>query len=405
MLKQQQLNNKVGLCVLKVGMEFEKIFAFCKNSLLPVLIMAMFFIYFFSISGFSEEMYIHAHRLFAVTLVLALVLSFCLRQLSVLTFVSVIAVSYIVINVLRYTYGEDYMFSAGYNIWSVLLFPNLLLAFFLFNKKEKNKGGSWFYIFLFIETAIIEKLQTQNIEADSYYFYKHIGMLNYPTLYIAILSIVVLFIHYIAKGTILSAAALMALFSVFMAMYLSNNLFAFNLFFASAVIIELVTLLYHAHVALYKDEQLGIESVYQYLKKARSEYPLKYSISLMYIDEYGRLLKRFGKNKTLILKKMFISCIKEANPNVLIYNYKNDALILAYMNINTAECFERTEDIRRAIAKTIFVFNENNHLQLTVSQCVSEKKRSDADAMAVLNRAEESLQKACKFTHNITIKA
>ena len=142
-----------------------------------------------------------------------------------------------------------------------------------------------------------------------------------------------------------------------------------------------------------------------YLKKAKAEYPLKYSIALMYIDEYGRLLKRFGKNKTLMLKKMFISRIEEVNPEVLVYNYKDDALILAYMNINAAECFEKTEEIRRSIAKTIFVFNENNHLQLTVSQCVSEKKRSDADAFAVLERAEENLQKACKFTRNITIKA
>lgn len=33
------------------------------------------------------------------------------------------------------------------------------------------------------------------------------------------------------------------------------------------------------------------------------------------------------------------------------------------------------------------------------------KKRSDADAAVVLVRAEENLQKACRFTRNITIKA
>ena len=69
------------------------------------------------------------------------------------------------------------------------------------------------------------------------------------------------------------------------------------------------------------------------------------------------------------------------------------------------ESFEKAEEVRRILAKSVFVFNENNHLQLTVSQCVSEKKRSDADAAAVLVRAEENLQKACRFTRNITIKA
>jgi hypothetical protein len=57
------------------------------------------------------------------------------------------------------------------------------------------------------------------------------------------------------------------------------------------------------------------------------------------------------------------------------------------------------------LAKSIFVFNENNHLQLTVSQCVSEKKRSDFGAQTVLSRAEKTLKKACKFTRNITVKA
>jgi hypothetical protein len=63
------------------------------------------------------------------------------------------------------------------------------------------------------------------------------------------------------------------------------------------------------------------------------------------------------------------------------------------------------EEIRRAIATSIFIFNENNHLQLTISQGVSEKKRSDINTEVVLQRAEVALKKACKFTRNITVKA
>ena len=102
---------------------------------------------------------------------------------------------------------------------------------------------------------------------------------------------------------------------------------------------------------------------------------------------------------------MFLERIRSVNADVMIYNYKPDALILAFTNMNATESFEKAENIRRSIAKSIFVFNENNNLQLTVSQCISEKKRSDANSMAVLVRAEENLQKACKFTRNITIKA
>ena len=105
------------------------------------------------------------------------------------------------------------------------------------------------------------------------------------------------------------------------------------------------------------------------------------------------------------LKKMFLTRIHRVRPSVLVYNYKADALILVFKNINAAEGFDIAEDVRRTIAKSIFVFNENNRVQLTVSQCISEFRRSDAGGIGVLHRTEENLKKACKFTRNITVKA
>ena len=168
------------------------------------------------------------------------------------------------------------------------------------------------------------------------------------------------------------------------------------MFFLAATIIELFSTIYYTYYIQLRDEQLDVPNLKAFIKDAEKKYPLKYSIALMYIDEYNRLIKRFGEHKALILKKMFLRRIHKAKPGLLIYNYRPDALILAFMNTNAAESFEIAEEIRRLLAKSIFIFNENNHLQLTVTQCISEKKRSDA---------EENLQKACKFTRNITIKA
>lgn len=390
---------------MKLGFEPEKIFTYNKNSLLPASVMGVFLVYFFSRAEFSEQNFQNLQFLLVSTSVLTVILLGCLRVLSAVMSVSVILISYFLITFVRREYGEDYIFSAGYNIWSIMLFPNLLVAFLLFLKKKSHQKWSWFYIFLFSQTFIIEKLQNQSITADSYYFYKHIGMLNYPAFYIALFCMLFLLIVYVNKGGILCAASLFSSISVFIGIFLSGSFLAFNFFFFSAVMIELLTSLYYTRYVYYKDEELGIANYQSYLKDAQKKYPLKYSIALMYIDEYGRLLKRYGYNKTLLLKKMFIARIKDTNEDILIYNYKDDALIFAFMNANAIESFEKAEEIRRTIAKSIFIFNENNHLQLTVSQCVSEKKRSDADAATVLLRAEESLIKACKFTRNITIKS
>ena len=385
--------------------ELEKIFKFNKGAWLPITIMGAFLIYFFSVSEFSEENYQTIHASFIGCIFLTMIVMGGLKILSSVMLASVIYISYLMINSLRYTYGEDYIFSSGYNIWSALILPNLSLAYFIFRKQKNYKYWSFFYVFLFLQTALIEKLQNHSIDADSYYFYKHIGMFNYPALSISLLCIAILLIYYIAKGKILGATTLFTSIAVFMGIYYSDNILAFSLFFLAASLILLVSSIYYTFYIRSRDEELDIENSHGYYRDAENKYPLKYSISLMYIDEYERLMKRFGQRKMLQLKKMFLERIKGVNTDILIYNYKSDALILAFTNMNASESFEKAENIRRSIAKSIFVFNENNNLQLTVSQCVSEKKRSDANAYAVLTRAEENLQKACKFTRNITIKA
>lgn len=385
--------------------ELEKIAKFNKGAWLPILIIGTFFVYFFSVSDFSEDNYQTIHASFIGCIFLTMMIMGSLKVISSVIQASVIYISYLVINSLRYTYGEDYIFSSGYNIWSALILPNLVLAYFIFCKQRNYRYWSIFYIFLFLQTALIEKLQNHSIDADSYYFYKHIGMFNYPALFISLICITLLLLYYVGKGKRLSATTLFTAIAVYMGIYYSDNLLAFSLFFLSSSLILLVSSIDYVLYTRRRDEDLDIDNYKEYSREAENKYPLKYSISLMYIDEYERLKKRFGYRKMILLKKMFLERIRNVNADVLLYNYKPDALILAFTNMNASESFEKAENIRRSIAKSIFVFNENNNLQLTVSQCISEKKRSDADAMSVLIRAEENLQKACKFTRNITIKA
>ena len=385
--------------------ELEKIVAYNKSAIFPICILGMFLVYFFSTAEYSEENYQTIHASFMGSIFITMLIMGIARVVNVTIMSFVMYLSYYIINNLRYTYGEDYIFSAGYNIWSALILPNILLAYFIFGKKGMSKYWSIFLIFLLLQTLVIEHFQKQSIDADSYYFYKHIGMFNYPALIIALLSILIMFIHYIRKGRILGAGTLFSVVSIFLGIYYSDNIYAYSLFFLSSSLIMLTSSVYYLYYTKNKDEELGIANSKTYMREAESKYPLKYSISLLYIDEYDRLNKRFGSRKMLLLKKMFLERIRNIDSSVEIYNYKSDAIILVFMNMTAPECFEKAENIRRIIAKSIFVFNENNNLQLTISQCVSEKKRSDANALVVLNRAEENLQKACKFTHNITIKS
>lgn len=391
--------------MINISSKIENVLIYSKKICLPALILCAFLMYFSSITNFSDDVYHAIHATFIVITIVNLILSVYLKVFSIFTMSSITYISYLVINTLRYAYGEDYIFSAGYNIWNILVIPNIVFAYCFFVNKKNRKYCSLFFVVLFLETMFIEQMQSQAIAPDSYYFYKHIGSLNYPAFCIYIFFIVFTLVHHSAKGKILSGSVLFTVISLFVANLLSDNLFAFSLFYLSAMLILMVSLITYICYNNVNNEDLDVANYYSYSRDAEKKYPLKYSISLMYIDEYERILKRFGMAKMIMLKKMFFKRIKEIAPDVLLYNYKSDSLIMVFKNSNAADSFEVADEIRRTLVKSIFVFNENNHLQLTVSQCISEKKRSDSDATTVLLRAEQSLKNACKFTRNITIKA
>jgi diguanylate cyclase (GGDEF)-like protein len=88
-----------------------------------------------------------------------------------------------------------------------------------------------------------------------------------------------------------------------------------------------------------------------------------------------------------------------------IYRYNEDEFVLIFYNEDKKKSFEYLENIRRSIASSEFVINSKQSVRMTISSGVSEKKRSDADADAVLLRAREAFQKTYKFTQNVTSMA
>lgn len=391
--------------MLDITQDAKKIISYSKVIMFPTLILGIFLVYFFSINKYVDETYKLIHNLFLSISILTLIVSLYYKIIGSVVSIFAIYLCYIIINNTRYMFGEDYVFSSAYNVWIIIFLPTLILINYFAKFKSIKYYWSGFFVFLLMETFLIEKMLNQTINTDATYFYKHVGMMNYPSIYVSLICIFYLLAKYISKGKILIIKTLFSSISIMLALYFSNILPAFSLFFLSAIFIEFVVTVYYIFYIRYKNEELNIANLNMFYKESEKKYPPKYSITLLYIDDYERLLKRFGERKIVLLKKMFLKKISKTCPDVKIYNYHDDALILGFVNIKTNECFEKAEEIRRAIATSIFVFNENNHLQLTVSQCVSEKKRSDNNAEAVLQRAEISLKKACKFTRNITVKA
>ena len=103
---------------------------------------------------------------------------------------------------------------------------------------------------------------------------------------------------------------------------------------------------------------------------------------------------------------MLANRLSELEPDNPLYRYSTDEFLLIFKNDNLKQSFEKLDKIRREIATSEFMFSpKQKGIKLTISGCVSEKKRSDSNATEVLLRARKTLQKTYEFTQNLISKA
>ena len=173
---------------------------------------------------------------------------------------------------------------------------------------------------------------------------------------------------------------------------------------ASSLTILIGTIKY-INFSIYYDRQTGLSNRRTYIKDS-SKFPLKYSLAIICLDNYKHLYKILGKNKSHKLLQMLVMRLTELEPENPIYRYSADEFIIVFKNDNLKQSFEKLDNIRREIAASEFMFSQQRKgLKITISGCVSEKKRSDANSSEVLARAYHTLQKTYQFTQNLISKA
>jgi diguanylate cyclase (GGDEF)-like protein len=133
---------------------------------------------------------------------------------------------------------------------------------------------------------------------------------------------------------------------------------------------------------------------------------MKYSLAIIYLDNYSHLYKVFGYFKSTKILKMLANRLKELEAENPIYSYNIGEFIIIFKNDNLKQSFEKLDNIRREIASSEFMIsNKQKGIKITISGCISEKKRSDNNATEVLVRARKALQKSYQFTQNLISKA
>ena len=152
------------------------------------------------------------------------------------------------------------------------------------------------------------------------------------------------------------------------------------------------------------DETTGFYSRNSYLIKSKN-FPFKYNLGIISIDNYDKLLKTFGYKKQKILTNLIAEVVQELTSEEVVFRYAADQFVVLYKDKDNKESFTHLDNIRRIIAGLNFSWSAKEQpIKLTVSCSLAEKKRSDAGALEVLMRADKAMRKTLKFSHNVTSK-
>lgn len=360
-----------------------------QNFLFPAFLFALALVSFYFNLNFSEPTLLILHIAFyGISFTTCLTLVY-FNQQKPFFFILSMVLAYIGINYLK---NNDNI--AYFHNLSTIIAVNMALFYFMPKALFLSRKSLYFLILIFFEISLIEHLGESEI-----YFPPEINYLLFSVVLISF------FISSSLSGAIFDNYLFFAGLSIAAGTYYAGNPSALSVFFCISSFIILVATGKELYFSTYRDFLSGLASRTSYIIDSKN-FPLKYSIGIISIDNYDKLISVFGRMGTNRLTKMIAGKIQELEKENPVYRYSEDEFIVVYKNIGKEEGFKMLDAIRKAVASSEFVLSKRKkRLKLTISGSITEKKRSDANSVEVLQRAKKSLQNTNQFAQNFTSKS
>ena len=382
---------------MRLQQTLEKYLPTISNMVAPAIIFAFGLFSFLLNDGFSfsDSKIFHWSFYTLVFINIVVLLNFNLGR--PLFFIIISSFSYILINYIKNRYGNSYWDTSWYKALTILTPINLLCFYLYSSKKFLSRKSLWIFMVIIAEYAVVEKLGNNNI---------NIAILVNNINIIAVIgfSILILWIlvNSIKTGSLFDYAFLYSSISIGLGFYYSSDFSGRSLFFFMSQLFLSVYLIYSLIYTHFYDEITGFYSRNSYLIQSKN-FPLKYSLGIVSIDNYDKLGISFGAKKQGVITSLIAEVLQTLITDQSIFRYAPDQFIILYKTMDKKEAFAHLDEIRRSIARLSFTWSKTQKpIKLTVSCSVSEKKRSDAGAVEVLMRADKAMRKTLKFSHNVT---
>lgn len=370
---------------------------------LPALLSGAAIIYFFAKGGIPHTSQLTLHHLFyAVSFISFLILLYFRKGVAVF-FILTTVISYALINYIKISTPQDYLHSPAFVNLSFFIPLNLILFYFWPQKQLLCKQNTYLLLAVFFQYAIGEKLNKYGIALD-YSPFDNTSNLSFLSWILFTAALISFFYRATLSGKIYDYALFFAALNIMLGFYYSANTTALTIFYAASGIIILIATILYIYNDTYKDELTGFATRTAFMLQSNG-FPLKYSVAVVKIDNYATLKIAFRNRGLKKLLKMIALRINSCDIECSIYRYGEDELVIIFKNEDKNTAYTQMEQIRRSVASASFqLSNFRKPIRLTITASVSEKKRSDANALEVVNRTYKALQETIKFSQNVTSK-
>ena len=384
---------------MRIQQILEKYAPLISYMLAPAFIYAVGLLSFLSYDEYAPQFNNTFHILFYVLSVFSILilLNFNINRHLFLIVGSIFC--YVFINCIKREYGADFNQTIWFN-YLIILFPlNLIIFYFCGKFRFISSKSLKIVMMLLLEYGVVEELGKHNIN------------LNFSVYGINIIALALYFVFFaifltrsIRTNNLFNYSTLYATIAAVSGFYFASSSSALSSFFFISQLIIFVDLVFTLTYNHFYDEGTGFYSRNSYLIKSKS-FPFKYNLGIISIDNYDKLLKTFGYKKQKIVTNLIAEVVQELTSEEEVFRYAQDQFVVLYKDKDNKESFKHLDNIRRIIAGLSFGFSPKEEpIKLTVSCSLAEKKRSDADALEVLMRADKAMRQTLKFTHNVTSK-
>lgn len=383
----------------------EKIFPLIVHMLLPAVLFGGCLLCFHIGAPFSSSITSTMHVFFYIFSFISTIILLYFNLNKSLFFILSMVIAYIVINQLKILHGGNFTSTVAYQNSSVFLPTNLLFFYFWPNRRFLSRDTVYLLLAFFAEFALIEYLCRNNISINLTTEFMSLTPFNLISFFLFAALFISTFTNAVRFGDIWNYNALFAGLFIGCGLYYSATTSGLTIFFLGAIICLLMSISQNIYLETYRDPLTGLYSRNSFIIHSKN-FPLKYSLGIVSIDDYDKLALNFGKHTQNILIKLITDKLLELEKEESIYRYSPDEFVIVYKNLDKNETFTQIEAIRRSIASSLFEYSPHKKaLKLTISGAVSEKKRQDLNSFEVLIRARKVLQKTRNFSHNVTSKA